>query len=49
MCLCLIALRSNDYQHENEDEFDSELHYSFHNWEPKVLQFSFIFMYLMQI
>lgn len=35
MCLCLIGLRSNGDYHD-VDEIDSELHYSFHNWEPKV-------------
>jgi hypothetical protein len=36
MCLCLIGLRSNGEYHDH-DEIDSELHYSFHNWEPKVI------------
>jgi hypothetical protein len=36
MCLCLIGLRSNGEYHDH-DEIDSELHYSFHNWEPKVM------------
>lgn len=35
MCLCLIGLRSNTEFHDH-DEIDSELHYSFHSWEPKV-------------
>ncbi|XP_045032281.1 4-galactosyl-N-acetylglucosaminide 3-alpha-L-fucosyltransferase 9 [Daphnia magna] len=34
MCLCLIGLRSNTEFHDH-DEIDSELHYSFHSWEPK--------------
>lgn len=38
MCLCLIGLRSNGEYHDH-DEIDSELHYSFHNWEPKVKSF----------
>lgn len=36
MCLCLIGLRTNSEYHDH-DEIDSELHYSFHNWEPKVI------------
>lgn len=38
MCLCLIGLRSNTEFHDH-DEIDSELHYSFHSWEPKVCRF----------
>ena len=34
MCLCLIGLRSNEYQ--EMDDMDAELHYTFHNWKDKV-------------
>lgn len=36
MCLCLIGLRSNTDSYHDHDEIDAELHYTFHNWEPKV-------------
>ena len=42
MCLCLIGLRSNGEYHDH-DEIDSELHYSFHNWEPKVHTDDFVY------
>ena len=35
MCLCLIGLRSSVDTHDHDD-IESELHYTFHNWEPKV-------------
>jgi hypothetical protein len=36
ICMCLIGLRSNSEYHDHHDEIESELHYHFHNWEPKV-------------
>lgn len=36
MCLCIIGLRSGESPHQETDDIDAELHYTFHNWEPKV-------------
>ena len=44
MCLCLIGLRNNS-EYQNHDEIDSELHYNFHNWEPKVYNHHMKFSY----